>query len=32
MKRIYITIEDVEKVLEIMKRFPDATHYSYYRE
>ena len=27
MKRIYITIEDVEKVLEIMKRFPDATNY-----
>jgi hypothetical protein len=27
MKRIYLTIDDAKKVLEIMKKFPDATNY-----
>ena len=27
MKRIYLTVEDTEKVLEVMKQFPDAINY-----
>jgi len=27
MKRVYLTIEDAEKVLEVMKSFPDAGNY-----